>query len=83
MAITFAVSADKHGVPHEDAMHAMVNAYYSEQEFDVPRVPGHSKPTLFIGPPRKLGPTIGGHGGDSATSGYVHLPRDGSRPEDA
>ena len=26
-----------------------------EQEFDEPRVPGHAKPWLFIGPPRKLG----------------------------
>lgn len=55
MAITFAASADKHGVPREDALHAMVNAYYSEPEFDAPRVPGHGSPTLYIGPPRKLG----------------------------
>lgn len=36
-------------------MHAMANAYYSEVEFDEPRVPGRSKPTLFVGPPRQLG----------------------------
>lgn len=55
MPIAFAASADKRGVPHEDALHAMVNALYSEREFDEPRVPGHGKPTLFIGPRRKLG----------------------------
>ncbi len=55
MAIRFAASADKHGVPREDALYAMANALHSEREFDEPRVPGHGKPTLFIGPSRKLG----------------------------
>lgn len=36
-------------------MYAMANALYSEGDFDEPRVPGHGKPTLFIGPPRRLG----------------------------
>jgi hypothetical protein len=55
VAITWAVSADKHGIPHEDALHAIANAYYVEREFEEPRIPGHVRPTLFIGPPRQLG----------------------------
>lgn len=55
MVIMFAASADKHGVPHEDALHAMVNAYHLETEFDDPRIAGRGRPTLYIGPPRKRG----------------------------
>ncbi len=55
MGIEWAASADKHGIDHDDALHAIMNAYYLEKEFDEPRVPGHDKPWLFIGPPRKLG----------------------------
>ncbi|HWD79141.1 MAG TPA: hypothetical protein VG497_09665 [Kribbella sp.] len=55
MAITWAPSADKHGVDHEDALHAIMNAYYVEREFDEPRPPATVRPTLFIGPPRQLG----------------------------
>jgi len=54
MAITWANSADKHGIEHEDALHAIANAYYVER-FDEPRVPGRVRPTLFLGPPRQLG----------------------------
>lgn len=55
MAITWAPSADKHGVDRDDALHAMMNAYYVEEEFDEPRPPSTVRPTLFIGPPRQLG----------------------------
>lgn len=55
MGIRWANSADKHGIDHADALHAIGNAHYVEEEFDEPRVPGHAKPTLFIGPPRTLG----------------------------
>ena len=55
MAITWAPSADKHGIDREDAVHAIVNAYYVEREFDSPRPPATVRPTLFIGPPRQLG----------------------------
>ena len=55
MGIRWANSADKHGIDHADALHAIGNAHYVEEEFDEPRVPGHAKPTLFIGPPRQLG----------------------------
>lgn len=53
--MTWAGSADNHGVPHEDALHAIGNAYYVESEFDEPRISGRVRPTLFIGPPRQFG----------------------------
>lgn len=55
MAVTWASSADKHGIAHDDALHAIMNAYYVATEFDEPRIPGRIRPTLFIGPPRQLG----------------------------
>lgn len=55
MSVTWDQSADKHAIPHEDALHAISNAYYVESEFDEPRIPGRVRPTLFIGPPRQLG----------------------------
>jgi hypothetical protein len=55
VAITWAPSADKHGIDREDALHAIMNAHYVEQEFDEPRPPATVRPTLFIGPPRQLG----------------------------
>ena len=55
MGITWADSADRHAIAHEDALHAIANAYYVEREFDEPRVPGRVRPTLFLGPPRQLG----------------------------
>lgn len=51
----WADSADKHGIDHEDALHAMMHACYVEQEFDGPRPPANRRPTLYIGPPRQLG----------------------------
>jgi hypothetical protein len=55
VSVTWAESADKHGIPPEDALHAIGNAYYVESEFDEPRIPGRVRPTLFIGPPRQPG----------------------------
>ncbi|RIJ71020.1 hypothetical protein D1871_15985 [Nakamurella silvestris] len=55
MAISWAESAGKHGVPIEDALHAMMNAHFHREAFDEPRVPGGVRPDLFIGPPRALG----------------------------
>ena len=55
VSVTWAESADKHGIPHDDALNAIGYAYYVESEFDEPRIPGRVGPTLFIGPPRKLG----------------------------
>lgn len=55
VAITWAPSADKHGIDRADALHAIMHAYYQEDEFDDPRPPASIRPTLFIGPPRQLG----------------------------
>ena len=55
MAITWAASADKHDVAHEDALHAIANAYFHRASFDEPRLPGGIRPDLYIGPPRQLG----------------------------
>ncbi|MGV8967399.1 MAG: hypothetical protein ACOH2F_14100 [Cellulomonas sp.] len=42
----------KHGISRDEALSAITHAHYVEQEFDEPRVPGHVRPTLFIGPSR-------------------------------
>lgn len=55
MAVTWAASADKHGVEHADALHAIANAFFVKVEFDEPRIAGGLRPTLYIGPPRQLG----------------------------
>jgi len=55
VAVVRAESADRHGIPHEDAVHAIANAYHVESEFDEPRIPCRVRPTLFIGPQRQLG----------------------------
>jgi hypothetical protein len=47
--------AAKHGVPPEDALHAIEHAVYVEVEFDEPRLGGRVRPTLFIGPSRAPG----------------------------
>lgn len=55
MAIRWADSVDRHGVPDEDTVHAMLNAYLYVPEFDRPRRPGASPPHLWISPPTRLG----------------------------
>ncbi|PWJ48660.1 hypothetical protein SAMN06264364_12941 [Quadrisphaera granulorum] len=52
MALTWAESADRHGVAREDALHAIVNAVYVEESFEEPRPPAAIPPTLYIGPQR-------------------------------
>jgi len=58
VAIRWAESASKHGISHDEALHAIQNAHYVEQEFDEPRIPGRMRPTLFIGPSRLGGPLL-------------------------
>lgn len=53
--MTWSASADKHGVNREDALHAIANALYVETDFEEPRPPNPLRPTLYIGPPRRLG----------------------------
>jgi hypothetical protein len=55
MGVTWARSADKHGIAHEDALHAIANAVYVEEEFDDPRPPNDIRPHLYIGPQRRRG----------------------------
>ncbi|MGG7465185.1 hypothetical protein [Plantibacter sp. YIM 135347] len=52
MAVEWRGSADKHEVPREDALHAMLNHVYWVRSFDEPRLPGHERPDMFIGPSR-------------------------------
>ncbi|MFP3467099.1 hypothetical protein [Leifsonia sp. SIMBA_070] len=49
--ITWAHSADRHHVPHEDAVHAIVNAVYFVPRLDEGRTGGMA-PDLYIGPGR-------------------------------
>ena len=58
VAIRWAESASKHGIDHDGALYAITNAHYVEEEFDEPRIPGHVRPTLFIGPSRLGGPLL-------------------------
>lgn len=58
VGLRWTASADKHGVPHDEALHAMTHAVYAESEFDEPRIPGHLRPTLFIGPRSPGGPLL-------------------------
>ncbi len=53
VAVTRAASAGKHGIPREDAPHAIANAVYVEEEFDDPRPPSNIRPHLYIGPQRR------------------------------
>ena len=50
--ITWAQSADRHAVPHEDAVHAIVHAVYFVPKFDDNRT-GSIAPDLYIGPDRQ------------------------------
>ncbi|MDQ2739895.1 MAG: hypothetical protein M3Y35_15030 [Actinomycetota bacterium] len=52
MAITW---ADKHELPREDALQAIMNSYFHRVGFDEPKVPGGVRPDLFLGPPRQFG----------------------------
>ena len=49
VAIIWRRSADKHGIAHEDAVHAMLFSVARVDEFDEPRLLGHHPPTLFLG----------------------------------
>lgn len=58
VAIRWAESVDKHGIAHEDALHAIANAIFHEDAFDESRVPGHPRPDLYIGPGRAGRPLL-------------------------
>ena len=50
MEIRWANSADKHGVPHDDAVHAVLFYVYRVAPYGESRVLGRPAPELFIGP---------------------------------
>jgi len=52
MAVTWADSASKHGVPREDALWALTHFIYEERGFEVARPPATVAPDLYIGPQR-------------------------------
>lgn len=52
MALTWADSASKHGVPREDAVWALTYFIYEERGFEVARPPATVAPDLYIGPQR-------------------------------
>ncbi|MEU4387602.1 hypothetical protein [Promicromonospora sp. NPDC023805] len=52
MAVTWAPSADKHGIPHDEALYAMLHAEAVYEDFEPPREGFQSSPTLYIGPSR-------------------------------
>jgi hypothetical protein len=51
VGVTWTESADKHEIPHDEALYAMSHPHYVVKEFGEPRV-GDRPPTLFIGPSR-------------------------------
>ncbi|MBU2698853.1 MULTISPECIES: hypothetical protein [Pimelobacter] len=57
MAIRWTDSADKHGVPRDEALYAVMNHHYLVPEFDEPRV-GERRPDLYIGPASLGGPML-------------------------
>jgi hypothetical protein len=52
MAVTWADSASKHGIAHEDAVHALTHFIYQERAFEAARPPATVAPDLYIGPQR-------------------------------
>ena len=53
MAVDFTESAAKHGFTRADAVNAMLNHVDKVDDFDEPRMPGHARPDLYIGPSLK------------------------------
>jgi hypothetical protein len=51
VGVTWTASADKHNIPHDEALYAMSHPHHVVQRFGGPRV-GDVPPTLFIGPSR-------------------------------
>ena len=49
MAIIFLESAGKHGFTEADAVNALLHATWKMERFDVSRVEGSPKPTLWVG----------------------------------
>ena len=52
MAVSWSASADKHGIPRDEALSAMSNPYAIYPDFQAPRSGFARSPTLFVGPSR-------------------------------
>jgi hypothetical protein len=50
MRVEWTDSADKHGISHEDALHAVLRHLYRVSPYGEPREPGGPPPELFVGP---------------------------------
>ena len=50
--MTWAPSASKHGIPHDEALYAMLHAEAVYEDFEPPREGFQTSPTLYIGPSR-------------------------------
>ena len=53
VAIIWRRSTDKHGIVHEDPVHAILFSFARVDKFDEPRLLGHNALTLFLGPGRE------------------------------
>lgn len=52
MAVTWAASAAKHGIPRDEALYAIAHAHGWYDDFGDPRPPHDAAPRLYIGPSR-------------------------------
>jgi hypothetical protein len=52
MAVTWSESADKHGIPRNEALYAMSHAHAVYPDFQAPRGGFTRSPTLYVGPSR-------------------------------
>jgi hypothetical protein len=50
MDIRWTSSADKHGIPHEDALNAVLHHQFHVSPFGTSRDPARGDPDLFLGP---------------------------------
>jgi len=52
MAVTWSDSADRHGIPRNEALYAMSHAHAIYPDFQAPRGGFIRTPTLYVGPSR-------------------------------
>ncbi|MEV7973998.1 hypothetical protein [Cellulomonas sp. NPDC089187] len=52
MAVTWAESAEKRGIPRDEVLYAIAHAHAMYEDFGEPRPPHQRSPRLYIGPSR-------------------------------
>ncbi|WP_448060789.1 hypothetical protein [Cellulomonas hominis] len=52
VAVSWTASADKHGIPRDEALYAIGHAHAWYEDFGDPRPPHDVSPRLYIGPSR-------------------------------